>query len=67
MATVVMHGCKKKRQLSAHETDALDTRAEVTARLVVVGGGWRRGSLLLALLIVPGEEARKEEEEEEGK
>lgn len=62
MARVVIHRHKRKRQLSAHETDALDTRAEVTARLVVVGGGWRWGSLLLALLIVPGEEAQKEEE-----
>lgn len=36
---------QKKSQLSAHETDALDTRAEVTARLVVVGGGWGCGGV----------------------
>lgn len=39
---------KRKRQLSTHETDALDTRAEVTARFVVVGGGWGLGEFIIS-------------------
>lgn len=38
---------KKKKGNYQRTRDALDTRAEVTARFVVVGGGWGVGEFII--------------------